>query len=131
MLETGEAGPNDQVGPQSALAFTLTNEKLANKLDIVKALLAFGADTSVLNNTPELRPEAMRSPASDASDAPSSTRAYEKMLERMDPATRCVIGSICRSVVNPSRYIRCLFSWWNIPFVFDILSLHLNLGHIY
>ena len=44
VLESGEVNPNEGVGPQSALAFTLTNDKLTNKLEIVKALLAYGAD---------------------------------------------------------------------------------------
>jgi hypothetical protein len=44
VLETGDAGPNDVVGPQTALEFALTNNQLANKMDIVKTLLAYGAD---------------------------------------------------------------------------------------
>ena len=44
VLESGEANPNDCFGPQSALAFTLTNDKLTKKLDIVKTLLSYGAD---------------------------------------------------------------------------------------
>jgi hypothetical protein len=44
VLETGDAGPNDIVGPQTALEFALTNNQLANKMDIVKTLLAYGAD---------------------------------------------------------------------------------------
>ena len=44
VLESGDADPNDCFGPQSALAFTLTNDKLTKKLDIVKTLLSYGAD---------------------------------------------------------------------------------------
>ena len=99
VLESGNAGPNDHAGPQSALAFTLTNDKLKNKMEIVKALLAFGADPSVLNN-PELNPP--QRPGSSLShhtgvDAeteggrdvlvPQST-----LLEGMDPATRYYIA---------------------------------------
>ena len=46
VLESGDANPNDSFGPQSALAFTLTNDKLTKKLDIVKTLLSYGADPS-------------------------------------------------------------------------------------
>lgn len=51
VLASGEAGPNDSVGPQSALAFTLSNDQLSRKLDIVKVLLEYGADTSELQQT--------------------------------------------------------------------------------
>lgn len=44
VLESDNVNLNEAVGPQSALAFTLTNEKLTNKLEIVKTLLAYGAD---------------------------------------------------------------------------------------
>lgn len=99
VLESGKASPNDYVGPQSALAFTLTNDKLKNKVEIVKALLAFGADPSALNN-PELNPpqrpgSSLSNHASvDAEDeesrdglAPQST-----LLEGMDPATRYYVA---------------------------------------
>jgi hypothetical protein len=46
VLESGDAKPDDSVGPTSALIFTLTNDQLTKKLDIVKTLLAFGADPS-------------------------------------------------------------------------------------
>ncbi|KAF5373705.1 hypothetical protein D9758_000958 [Tetrapyrgos nigripes] len=44
--EQPQVGANDTIGPnaQSALEFTLTNEALKNKLDIVKVLLEHGAD---------------------------------------------------------------------------------------
>jgi len=82
-LESGVASPNDQVGPQSALAFTLTNDRLTHKVDIVKALLAYGADPAALNN-PELNPPNKR--ASESSTAASPPPAT--MLDVMDPATR-------------------------------------------
>ncbi|KAI9070060.1 hypothetical protein FKP32DRAFT_21591, partial [Trametes sanguinea] len=50
VLESGEARPNDDVGPQSALAFTLANDKLKNKMAMVKLLLAYGADASALRD---------------------------------------------------------------------------------
>jgi len=43
VLESG-MNPNEEVGPQSALEFALTNDGLVNKLEIVKTLLAYGAD---------------------------------------------------------------------------------------
>ena len=48
VLASGEAQPNDVIGPQSALEFALTNEALHNRTEIVKTLLAYGADPSVL-----------------------------------------------------------------------------------
>ncbi|KAH8117111.1 hypothetical protein DFH11DRAFT_1579357 [Phellopilus nigrolimitatus] len=48
VLSSGEARPNEDVGPQSALEFALTNDQLANRTEIVKTLLAFGADPSAL-----------------------------------------------------------------------------------
>ncbi|KAL5489991.1 hypothetical protein ACEPAI_4824 [Sanghuangporus weigelae] len=53
VLANGEARPNDVIGPQSALEFALTNDALVNKTEIVKTLLAFGADVSTVS--PELR----------------------------------------------------------------------------
>ena len=50
VLESGEANPNESVGPQAALAFALSNENLSNKLEIVKTLLAFGADPNVVKD---------------------------------------------------------------------------------
>jgi hypothetical protein len=84
VLENGDAGPNDQVGPQSALAFTLTNDKLYHKIEIVKALLAFGADPSALKN-PESNPPP-RSVMSGHGSPEATTLATT--LEGMDPATR-------------------------------------------
>lgn len=90
VLESGEAGPNDQVGPQSALAFTLTNDKLSHKNEIVKALLAYGADPSALRN-PELNPSAQASSEGSEDVSGSHSQPGETMPEGMDPATRCVV----------------------------------------
>jgi hypothetical protein len=87
VLESGDAGPNDQVGPQSALAFTLTNSQLTHKVEMVKTLLAFGADPAALKNT-----ELNHSPRRVASDDDTSTSSSiaPSLLEGMDPATRSV-----------------------------------------
>ncbi|TDL24895.1 P-loop containing nucleoside triphosphate hydrolase protein [Rickenella mellea] len=53
VLEAGDASPNDQVGPQSALAFTLMNEQLKQKDKIARTLLAYGADPSSLDASEE------------------------------------------------------------------------------
>jgi hypothetical protein len=83
-LESGGVNPNEAVGPQSALAFTLTNDKLTNKLEIVKALLAYGAD-----------PESVKVLASGSSkDATSEDKNVDELdskpliVEDLDYATR-------------------------------------------
>nr|VWP02094.1 F-box and WD domain protein [Ganoderma boninense] len=80
VLESGEAGVNDDVGPQSALAFTLSNPQLKNKMQMVKLLLAYGADTSVLHDPEEEERE-------ERSSRRGSSR-LSKLLEAVDPATR-------------------------------------------
>jgi hypothetical protein len=87
VLEHGHADPNEPMGPQSALAFALTNERLAHKLDIVKALLAYGADPMALRNPMSNPPHRNTSVADDPmllSPPPTTT------LEVMDPAMRYV-----------------------------------------
>lgn len=88
VLNHGEAGPNDQVGPQSALEFALTNDQLTNKMEIVKTLLAYGADPSAF---------ARSSPAPSVSDVPSAAEeegsiaadSFADVLQsQMDPATK-------------------------------------------
>ncbi|KAG8941256.1 hypothetical protein FRC04_004658 [Tulasnella sp. 424] len=50
LLSSGEANANDRAGPDDlpALLFTMGNEGLKNKNEIIKTLLAYGADPSVL-----------------------------------------------------------------------------------
>lgn len=48
VLASGNAAPNDDVGPQSALEFALRNESLAHKTEIVKVLLAYGANPAAV-----------------------------------------------------------------------------------
>lgn len=84
-LEHGHADPNESMGPQSALAFALTNERLSHKLDIVKVLLAYGADPAALRN-PELNPPHRDASAGD--DAMLLSPPPTTTLEVMDPAMR-------------------------------------------
>lgn len=93
VLQSGDAGPNDHVGPQSALAFTLTNDKLKHKMEIVKALLAFGADPSALKN-PELNPPQRGVLSDDGEVEVDANVPPTTLLEGMDPATRYVLFSI-------------------------------------
>lgn len=76
VLQSGEVDPNEAVGPQSALAFTLTNSKLTNKLELVKMLLAYGADPESVRRTESL------------GDEVGDKAGEEKNDETMDHATR-------------------------------------------
>ncbi|KZT26598.1 P-loop containing nucleoside triphosphate hydrolase protein [Neolentinus lepideus HHB14362 ss-1] len=87
VLDSGEAEPNSQVGPQSALAFVLTNERLKNKIGIVKELLAHGADPASLKNPDSNPPETMTEEQIALLSPPQATT-----LEGMDPATRYYIS---------------------------------------
>ena len=87
VLERGDAGPNDAVGPQSALAFTLTNDKLANKLEIVKTLLAYGADPKVAKTIQV--PTQSPLDEDDPQQLPSQElRTTRTLMDMMDPATK-------------------------------------------
>ncbi|EFI28317.1 hypothetical protein CC1G_13846 [Coprinopsis cinerea okayama7 len=88
VLENGDANPNDLVGPQSALEFALSNDQLANKLNIVKTLLAFGADPSTLKeDVVEKAPSGAKAGEDQSNEAPSH-QAAKTLMEGMDPATR-------------------------------------------
>lgn len=129
VLESGEAGPNDPVGPQSALAFTLTNDRLARKNDIVKVLLAYGADPSALRN-PALNPTAR----AEGNMCPP----LETTLEGMDPATRYFVARadnahtrqtsrlIYRSFFRPLTRVRydVIGQDWALEQLFRVLSMH-------
>ena len=109
VLDSGEANPNDQVGPQSALKFALTNDQLTNRLEIVKTLLAYGADPAGLRDSSSGGQEHSRrssvvisgsSPAhvghslnaSEIDCQKESDPAFEAMKSQMDPATRYFIN---------------------------------------
>ena len=81
VLENGDSGPNDLVGPQSALAFALTSHQLAHKIDIVKTLLAYGADPAVLKK------EDLRQPPG-AQDDDATLPHSNPLMDTMDPATK-------------------------------------------
>ncbi|KAF9652896.1 P-loop containing nucleoside triphosphate hydrolase protein [Thelephora ganbajun] len=109
VLDSGEANPNDQVGPESALKFALTNDQLTNRLEIVKTLLAYGADPAGLKNSSSGGQEHSRrssvvisgsSPAhvghslnaSEIEGRKEVDPVFEAMKSRMDPATRYFIN---------------------------------------
>ncbi|PFH51698.1 hypothetical protein AMATHDRAFT_141986 [Amanita thiersii Skay4041] len=77
VLESGEARPNDSVGPQSALEFALTNDQLKHRPEIVRLLLAYGADPTVVKNhqPPKVTPVVDHD-------------VDVTLLDSMDPATR-------------------------------------------
>ena len=85
VLESGGADPNDCFGPQSALAFTLTNDKLTKKLDIVKTLLSYGADptTAKKMEPPYSSPPEGQVPEPSADLVPEPT-----VMNGMDLATK-------------------------------------------
>ncbi|KAI4522821.1 hypothetical protein K525DRAFT_268555 [Schizophyllum commune Loenen D] len=106
VLESGEAGPNDAVGPQSALAFTLSNDQLQNKLGIVKALLEHGADPAGLTATPtqkhKRRISSSGEPPLPAEVLESLDPATKYYIERADdPVTRKATGLLNRSFFRP------------------------------
>jgi hypothetical protein len=84
VLEHGDVGPNDQVGPQSALAFALTNDQLLNKMDIVKTLLGYGADPSTVKALAFQSPWSVSSSMSHENENDS----VNEFKLKFDPATR-------------------------------------------
>lgn len=92
VLESGEAGPDDDVGPQSALAFTLTAEQLKHKVEIVKLLLAHGANPASLKVGSGRLSRTSMSSEGIGSGEPTST---EGILSGVDPATRSVCAFLC------------------------------------
>ncbi|KAL6300184.1 P-loop containing nucleoside triphosphate hydrolase protein [Sparassis latifolia] len=88
VLESGEAGPNDNVGAQSALAFTLTSSQLQHKMEMVKLLLAYGADPSVLKGFASAHAHG----SSSEHGSESSSPAHASVLDQFDAATRYYIA---------------------------------------
>ena len=89
VLERGDVGPNDDAGPQSALAFALTADGLSHRSEIVKILLAFGADPAVLAD-PLRNPPRREDVDEGGFGIMSPPRATS--LDGMDPATRYYIS---------------------------------------
>ncbi|CAA7270926.1 unnamed protein product [Cyclocybe aegerita] len=88
VLESGDAGPNDTVGPLSALEFTLTNDKLSNKLEIVKTLLAYGADPTVATNKKAPAPSSQVELEDEKPQDVPPEPPVRSLMDEMDPATR-------------------------------------------
>ncbi|KIY62569.1 P-loop containing nucleoside triphosphate hydrolase protein [Cylindrobasidium torrendii FP15055 ss-10] len=118
VLATGEAGPNDNVGPQSALAFTLGNDQLAHKLDIVKVLLEYGADTSELKDQDQALAKVLMDQVDDA------TRYY---LSKAETAlTRKTDALMKRSSFKPIAKLRYGIIGQDraLEQLFRVLSMH-------
>lgn len=98
ILAAGQADANDTAGPNDlpALVFSLTNDQLKNKTEIVKTLLAHGADPSVIQHlVPDGSSDGSRS--SNQGDEADESPLASKLKESMNPAIRCVIYyPVCR-----------------------------------
>ncbi|KAJ3576879.1 hypothetical protein NP233_g128 [Leucocoprinus birnbaumii] len=120
VLESGDAGPNDTVGPQTALEFALTNEHLQNKMEIVKTLLAYGADPRVVKQpnatVAQQRRDSVRlgGQAPEVTEDPGATSLMDDIdpairyyVERADaPHTRRTSALIHRSFFRPLTRVR-------------------------
>lgn len=86
VLESGDAGPNDPVGPQTALEFALTSDQLVNKMEIVKTLLAYGADPRTVKqpNATQRRASAVVEDLTSAEEPP----AMASLMDDIDPALK-------------------------------------------
>ncbi|KAH9832896.1 P-loop containing nucleoside triphosphate hydrolase protein [Rhodofomes roseus] len=85
VLDSGEVGPNDDVGPQSALAFTLTARQLKHRQEMVKLLLAHGADPVAAKQT------IIPSRPTSAGSGEASSEPLPDPLEELDHATKYYI----------------------------------------
>jgi signal transduction histidine kinase len=97
VLESGDAGANDAVGPQTALEFAMTNDQLLNKMEIVKTLLAYGADPRVLKQPNATVARRRASVVMEAATPGVAKEAGEtqvgSLMDDIDPALRFVIRS--------------------------------------
>ncbi|KAK0212817.1 P-loop containing nucleoside triphosphate hydrolase protein [Desarmillaria ectypa] len=126
VLEHGEASPNDNAGPQSALAFAITNNQLSQRLEIVKTLLAFGADTCSLNKELGSPGDDAKSPASALDQMDAATRYY---ISRTDAfLTRSSSTLMRRSSFRPLARIRFGIIGQDraLEQLFRVLSIHNN-----
>jgi hypothetical protein len=99
VLESGHAGPNEAIGPQSALEFALTNDQLTHKMEIVKLLLAYGANPRVARNYIEKQRPTDVDPRTktELTEPDSSPVVRTTILEGVDAATRFVLSSTVRT----------------------------------
>ncbi|PCH37687.1 nucleoside triphosphate hydrolase protein [Wolfiporia cocos MD-104 SS10] len=109
VLESGEAGPNDDVGPQSALAFTLASRQLTHRMEMVKLLLAYGADPTVIKDdsadvTSPSSSSGRTSPSPPLEELDPATRYYVKRAKA--PETRRASALIHRSFFRPLARVR-------------------------
>lgn len=91
VLSSGQANPNDRAGPEDlpALVFSLTNDQLRNKTEIVKTLLSHGADPSVVQHLVPPRTDGAHSDSSHSEDVEDSPLA-QKLRGSMNPAIEYV-----------------------------------------
>lgn len=91
ILTLGQANPNDTAGPDDlpALVFSLTNDRLKNKTEIVKTLLSHGADPSVVQHLVPPRGEGADSHSTDLEDTDDSPLA-QKLRGSINPAIEYV-----------------------------------------
>ena len=84
LLSSGQANANDTAGPQDlpALIFSLTNDQLLHKTEIVKTLLSHGADPSTVEHLVLCADE-------ERGDGEESSLVGE-IQKAMNPAIRCV-----------------------------------------
>ena len=135
VLESGDADPNDCFGPQSALAFTLTNDKLTKKLDIVKTLLSYGADPTIAKKMkpPYSSPSEGQVPALSTDLVPEPTvkngmdLATRYYVDRADAAhTQQSSALIHRSIFRPLTRVRYELIGQDraLEQLFRVLSMH-------
>ncbi|KAM6500197.1 P-loop containing nucleoside triphosphate hydrolase protein [Amanita muscaria] len=130
VLERGEVGPNESVGPQSALEFVLTNDQLMYKAEMVKILLAYGADPSVVKEhrarTRSITPDSdSESGTIDPATRHVVFRAY--FLEKAEAAERQrTTAMIRRSSFRPITRVRYEIVGQDrvLEHLFKVLSIH-------
>lgn len=101
VLESGDVGPNDAIGPQTALEFALTNDQLTNKMEIVKTLLAYGADPRAVKQSnaaaqrrASITPEGAG--AQDVQEPPATS-----LIDDIDPALKYARFVLLVSFIGP------------------------------
>ncbi|PPQ84066.1 hypothetical protein CVT25_003669 [Psilocybe cyanescens] len=138
VLDAGEADPNETVGPQSALMFALTNDKLSNRLDIVKTLLAYGADPTAAKNVAAPHSSSEGQEEEEEGESQASEHLSKTLMDEIDPATRYYLERadaihtrrisvlIKRSVFKPLTRVRYELIGQDraLEQLFRVLSMH-------